>query len=72
MAATPTRAVRLIPIGEYVELATLGTEQAAAYTTIEKAAAIVRLVDRGATRLTYSRNAATEAAARKYAAATFR
>jgi hypothetical protein len=65
----PTRAVRLIPIGETPDVATLGAEQVAAYRLLQDMTSIVRQIAKAPVN---RRNAATEAASRLYAANNFR
>lgn len=67
--ATPTRAVRLVPIGESPSRADLSAEEVEAYRVVEKTTVLVRTV---AKYPQVRRNAATEAASRLYAHANFR
>lgn len=67
MAANPTRAVRLVSIGEVPDTNKWGNEQVDAYRIIEKAAILLR-----ATPAAIRRNASLEASARIFAHQNFR
>jgi len=67
--ATATRAVRLIPIGEYPEVAVLGAEEVAAYRVVQQSTTIVNQIRAGKPS---RRNAMSEASARVYAYNSFR
>jgi hypothetical protein len=68
MATTPTRAVYLIALDGGPAPGQIGNEMVAAYRTVEQAAALVRQASAQPVR----RNAAAEAAARTFAAVTWR